>query len=326
MYDVTAIGELLIDFTPSGQSEKGNDLFECNPGGAPANVLAALARLGRNTAFIGKVGNDRFGRFLANTLTEVGVDTKGLVFSEEGNTTLAFVHLNSSGDRSFSFYRKPGADMLLRPEEILPDLVEQSRIFHFGSVSMTHEPSRSATLTAVKAAKEQGAVISYDPNLRPLLWESLDEAKRVMREGMKYCDVLKISEEELVFFTGVEDLQEGSSLLWKEFNTALIFITLGAEGCFYRQGDMSGQIPTYDVKTIDTTGAGDAFLGGMLHRLLEVGKKPGKVTLEELETAVSFANAVGSLATTKKGAIPAMPALEEVERCMRENKRVGSRE
>lgn len=317
MMDVVALGELLIDFTPVGKSENGNVLFERNPGGAPANVLAALAKLGKRTAFIGKVGDDQFGRFLSGVLEGIGIDTAGMVYSREINTTLAFVHLNEEGDRSFSFYRKPGADMMLEERELNMPLVEQATVFHFGSISMTHEPAKSATLKAVKHAKENGVLVSFDPNLRPALWNDLEEARKTIREGMRYADIVKISEEELEFITGITDLEQGSKILYDQFETQLIFITLGSKGCYYRAGNQTGQKSGYTVKTTDTTGAGDAFLGGALFQIIESRQAIAHLSMDDIGIIVSFANAVGALATTKKGAIPAMPVMEEVEALMK---------
>jgi len=291
-------------------------LFECNPGGAPANVAVALAKLGKKTAFIGKVGNDQFGMFLKKTLMDVNVDTDGLIFAEDANTTLAFVHLDERGDRSFSFYRKPGADIMLEEKEVNYDMIKNSKIFHFGSVSMTNQPSRDATINSARYAKENGLIVSFDPNLRPPLWADLNEAKEMIRIGLGFADVLKISEEELYFLTGTEDAEEGSMILYKEYGTKLMFITLGAKGCFFRFGDNTGHLPAYDVNTIDTTGAGDAFMGGILYQVIEKRKKLDEYTVEDIEKMVDFANAAGSLATTKRGAIPALPSLDDVNKLL----------
>jgi len=316
MYDVVAIGELLIDFAPGGTTPEGTVLFERNPGGAPGNVLAILAKLGKKTALISKVGKDQFGEYLISVIKNIGSETMGIVTTEEANTTLAFVHLDESGDRSFSFYRKPGADMLLTEKDVNNELVNNTRIFHFGSVSMTHEPSRSATFHAVKTARNNGALISYDPNLRPSLWESMDEAKNIIDKGLGYADILKVSEEELEFITGIADLSEGSEYIREKYGIQLILVTMGAKGCFYRLGSFTGRLNTYDVKTVDTTGAGDAFTGAFLYKLLESGKSPAQLDKTEMEKMIDFANAAGSLATTKKGAIPAMPSLAEIKECM----------
>jgi fructokinase len=317
MYDVTAIGELLIDFTPNGSTENDILLFERNPGGAPANVVAALAKLGKKTSFIGKVGNDEFGMFLRDELEKSQIETKGLVFSDEVNTTLAFVHLNRQGDRSFTFYRNPGADMTLREEEIDLDIIKNSRIFHFGSLSMTHEPAASATLKAVSYAKDKGLIISYDPNLRKALWDNLDRARFTILQGLKYADIVKISEEELEFLTGTKELESGSLELQSQFQNLLIFVTLGSDGSFYRFGNQVGISSGYPVKTVDTTGAGDAFLAGILYRVLEENKNLTELTVKDIKQMVGFANAVGALATTKKGAIPAMPSANEVYALMK---------
>lgn len=317
MWDLAAIGELLIDFSPSGVSEQGNPLFECNPGGAPANVLAALTRLGGTGAFIGKVGADTFGNFLYEVLEKNGIDHSGLRFDPKVHTTLAFVHLSKTGDRSFSFYRDPGADRMLSFEEVDRNIIGQARAFHFGSVSMTHEPARTATLASARMARELGKTVSYDPNLRPALWNSLDEAREVILEGMKYADILKVSEEELSFLTGETDLEKGAERLTNVYKGRILLVTLGPNGCYFGMDGRFERLPAYHVKTIDTTGAGDAFLGGFLYQLRPYYDCLQELTFDQLRGAVDFANAVGSLATTRKGAIPAMPRLEEVTALMR---------
>jgi len=315
-WHLAALGELLIDFTPMGTSEAGGALFERNPGGAPANVLAVVSKLGLSTVFMGKVGQDAFGEFLRDTLIQQGIDTKGLILTKEANTTLAFVHLGEGGERSFSFYRNPGADMLLRKEELDEDILKNSYIFHFGSVSMTKEPARTATLEAAKKAKELGRIISYDPNLRPPLWDSLEEAREIISLGIPFADVLKISEEELEFLTGKKDPEAGSKLLHEQYGIPVILITLGPDGCFYRSGDHTGYSPGFKVKAVDTTGAGDAFLGGFLYQLIKSGKSASQLDENELNEAVRFANATGALTTTKRGAIPAMPSMDEVNKML----------
>ncbi len=313
---MVALGELLIDFTPHGISENGNSLFEGNPGGAPANVLVALSRLGAKTAFIGKVGNDLFGRTLRDCLKDNRIDVTGLKTSDTVNTTLAFVHLNSEGDRSFSFYRNPGADMMLESGDIPTDIISQSGIFHFGSLSLTDEPVRSATLKALEAARNNNTVISYDPNLRPLLWKSLADAEREIKRGLEYADILKISEEELEFITKERELERGSKIL-SDMGITLIFVTLGPKGTFFRHGANTGKLDTYNVRVVDTTGAGDAFIGGILYKLKGKSRKAlGELDKAEIEQMVDFANAVGALTTNKKGAIPAVPSMEEVIHCM----------
>jgi fructokinase len=314
MYDVVALGEILIDFTPIGKSEKGNFIFESNPGGAPANVLASLAKLGKKTSFIGKVGRDNFGMFLESVLNENEINTDGMLYSDNIKTTLAFVNLDDKGDRSFSFYRNPGADMMLNKEEIKEKLINQCRIFHFGSVSMTDEPSKGATLRAIEVSRALGKIISFDPNLRPALWKDINIAKSTIVDALKYADILKISEEELEFITGSKDLVEGSELLINQYGKMLIFITLGSEGCFYRKGNSCGRVPGYKVNAIDTTGAGDGFLGGMLYKILESNKPLDELSVEEIVDAIHFANGVGAYVTTKKGAISIMPEKHEVEK------------
>ncbi|MCM2535118.1 PfkB family carbohydrate kinase [Neobacillus pocheonensis] len=313
MFDVIALGEVLIDFTPAGKSETGEVRFEQNPGGAPANVLSGLAKWGKRTAFIGKVGNDQFGHYLNSVLQKNNIDTSGVVFTDDVNTTLAFVHLDEEGDRTFSFYRNPGADMMIRESEIDLEILANSRIFHFGSISMTHEPSASATLKAVTYAKEKGLLISYDPNLRLSLWEDLNQAKNMIELGLKFADILKISEEELEFISGTKDLIKGTKFLYDFFHTKLILVTLGSEGCFYRLEERVGRCNGFEVEAVDTTGAGDAFLAGILYQIIEKKQVLSSLSLNDLEQMVSFANAVGALATTKKGAIPAMPSLEDIQ-------------
>ncbi|HEX9063400.1 MAG TPA: PfkB family carbohydrate kinase [Clostridia bacterium] len=313
MLDVTALGELLIDFTPSGFSKEGNALFEKNPGGAPANVLACISRLGGTAAFIGKVGDDIFGHFLEEVLRKHGIETRGLKFSKEAKTTLAFVELDNKGDRSFSFYRNPGADTLLEPSDIDVELIKSSKIFHFGSLSLTDEPSKSATLAAIKTARESGCILSYDPNLRPALWKSQNDAKENISSLLGYADILKVSEEELEFLTGGNGLDKGSLKLCKSYGIKIILVTRGPEGCYYRFEDVTGESPAFrDVNTVDTTGAGDAFLGGFLHSFLYGGGKFEGLTKDSLAGMVEFANAAASLSTSKKGAIPAMPGLSDV--------------
>jgi fructokinase len=258
-----------------------------------------------------------FGRFLEQLLRENNIDTAGLKFSQTVNTTLAFVQLNGSGDRSFSFYRNPGADMMLEEADVDDRIIRDSRIFHFGSISMTNEPSRAATLKALKIAKENGLIISFDPNLRPPLWKSLDDAKKEILTGLKYADLLKVSEEELEFITGEDDLRKGSNHL-TEMGIRFIVVTLGKKGAFYKIGDKTGHLPTYDVKVVDTTGAGDAFMGGLLYRLKDIGlPEILSMPAAEIEEMLDFSNAVGACTTTRKGGIPSVPRFDEVEECMK---------
>lgn len=316
LYDVTAMGEMLIDFTLNGQSEQGNHLFEACPGGAPCNVLAMLNKLGRKTAFIGKVGEDQFGRLLKGTIDELGIETKGLILDKEIHTTLAFVHTFPDGDREFSFYRKPGADMMLTEDEVDYDLIRQSRIFHFGTLSMTDEPVRSATKKALEVAKEAGCLITFDPNLRPPLWNSLDEAKKQMEYGFQYCDMLKISDNEIQFVSGKEDYDEGIRYLQDKYNIPLIFLTMGKDGSRAYYKDMRVERKGFQVKAIETTGAGDTFCGCSIHGLLTHGLEG--LTEENLGDMLTYANAGAALITMKKGAIRSMPEPENITKLIEE--------
>ena len=316
LYDVTAMGEMLIDFTLNGQSEQGNHLFEACPGGAPCNVLAMLNKLGRKTAFIGKVGEDQFGRLLKGTIDELGIETKGLILDKEIHTTLAFVHTFPDGDREFSFYRKPGADMMLTEEEVDYDLIRQSRIFHFGTLSMTDEPVRSATKKALEVAKEADCLITFDPNLRPPLWNSLDEAKKQMEYGFQYCDMLKISDNEIQFVSGKEDYDEGICYLQDKYNIPLIFLTMGKDGSRAYYKDIRVERKGFQVKAIETTGAGDTFCGCSIHGLLT--HELEGLTAEILGDMLTYANAGAALITMKKGAIRSMPEPENITKLIEE--------
>ncbi len=311
-YDVIALGELLIDFTMNGESEQGNHLFEACPGGAPCNVLAMLNKLGKKTAFIGKVGNDQFGTLLRKTLNEVGIDTSNLFTDDEVNTTLAFVHTLADGDREFSFYRNPGADMMLKEDEIDEDFLSQAKIFHFGTLSMTQDEVRAATKKAVKSAKQSGALISFDPNLREPLWSSLELAKEQMEYGFSQCDILKISDNEIQFVSGKEDYDEGIKYLQDKYQIPLILLTMGKEGSRAYYKGLRVERSGFSVKTIETTGAGDTFGGSALNYILEHDFY--NLTEEDLGELLSFANAAAAIVTTKKGAILAMPEREEVEK------------
>lgn len=309
-YDVIALGELLIDFTMNGQSEQGNNLFEACPGGAPCNVLALLNKMGKKTAFVGKVGKDQFGTLLRNTISEAGIDASHLVTDEEVNTTLAFVHTFPDGDREFSFYRNPGADMMLHEDEVDEEFVKDTRIFHFGTLSMTHDGVRAATKKAVSAAKDGGCLISFDPNLREPLWSSLDLAKEQMEFGFSVCDILKISDNEIQFVSGKEDYDEGIAYLQEKYNIPLILLTMGKDGSRAYYKGMRVERPGFSVKTIETTGAGDTFGGSSLTYLLE--HDFDSLTEEQLGEMLTFANGAAAIVTTKKGAIKAMPKREEV--------------
>ena len=311
-YDVTALGELLIDFTENGDSSQGNPTFEANPGGAPCNVLAMLNRLGKKTAFIGKVGNDMFGKQLKAAVEECGIDTRNLVMDDEIHTTLAFVHTYPDGDRDFSFYRDPGADMMLTKEEVQKDLIEASRIFHFGTLSSTHEGVREATRYAIELAKEAGCIITFDPNLRPPLWKSLEDARAEIEYGMSKCDVLKISDNEVEFMCGTTDYNKGAAMLQEKYNIPLILITMGKDGSRAYYKDMIVEAaPFLQENTIETTGAGDTFCASTLNYVLDHGLE--NLTEENLKELLTFANAAASLITTRKGALRVMPTREEVE-------------
>ncbi len=309
--DVTALGELLIDFTENGTSAQGNPILEVNPGGAPCNVLAMLQKLGKQTAFIGKVGDDMFGRQLTEAVSSVGVDTRALLVDKEVHTTLAFVHTYPDGDRDFSFYRNPGADMMLTKDDVDEDLIRSSRIFHFGTLSSTHEGVREATRYAIEVAREAGDLISFDPNLRPPLWSSLDDAKREIEYGLGKCDILKISDNEVEFLFGTTDYDLGAKLLKEKYNIPLILITLGPNGSRAYYKDMRVEVaPFLQEKTIETTGAGDTFCASSLNYVLEHGLD--NLTEKNLTELLTFANAAASLITTKKGALKVMPEKEEV--------------
>ncbi len=321
MHHITALGELLIDFTESGVSSAGMKLFEQNPGGAVANVLAAAARLGEQTAFIGKVGNDMHGAFLKETLENAGIDTTGLVMSDDFFTTLAFVALSASGERTFSFARKPGADTQLTVSEIDEPILESTEIFHVGSLSLTDEPARSATHHAVKIAKEHGAVISYDPNYRASLWKDEETTKERMRELLPYVDVMKLSDEETALLTDESEPEQAAKRL-NEMEISCVAVTLGKQGALVSVGGKSEIVPGYIQPAIDTTGAGDAFWGGFLHRMLTLEKRPNQLTLEEAADCANWGNAVATCCVQKRGAIPAMPTLDEVEELMRGKNRL----
>ena len=309
-YDVIALVELLIDFTMNGQSEQGNNMFEACPGGAPCNVLALLNKMGKKTAFIGKVGKDQFGALLRDTITEAGIDASNLMVDENVNTTLAFVHTFPDGDREFSFYRNPGADMMLTADEVNPEVVKDTKVFHFGTLSMTHEGVREATKKAVETAKANGCLVSFDPNLRPPLWSSLDLAKEQMEYGFGKCDILKISDNEIQFVSGKEDYDEGIAYLQETYNIPLILLTMGKDGSRAYYKGMRVERPGFSVKAIETTGAGDTFCGSSLNYLVDHDFE--NLTEEQLGEMLTFANAAAALVTTKKGAIKAMPVKEEV--------------
>ena len=314
-YDVTALGELLIDFTENGVSNQGNSLFEANPGGAPCNVLSMLSRLGHKTAFIGKVGKDFFGEQLKSAITEVGIDPSYLCMDEEIHTTLAMVHTYPDGDRDFSFYRNPGADMMLTEKEVPEELIGNSKIFHFGTLSMTHDEVRKATKKAIDVAKKSGAVISFDPNLRPPLWKSLEDAKEQAAFGFSQCDVLKISDNEIQWFTGEEDYDEGIKKLRSQYDIPLILLSMGKEGSRAYYKDLRVEVGAFiQENTIETTGAGDTFGGCCLHFVLKYGLD--QLDEEKLKEMLQFANKAASIVTTRKGALRVMPSEEEIKKCL----------
>ena len=318
-FDVVALGELLIDFTQNGMSGQGNPLFEANPGGAPCNVLAMLKKLGKECAFVGKVGNDMFGRSLRDTVASVGINTESLLFDQSIPTTLAFVQTFENGDRDFSFYRSPGADMMLNADEIPADLVAGTKIFHFGTLSMTHDDVRAATKKAVAIAKENGCLISFDPNLRPPLWSSMDDAKAQMEWGLSQCDILKIADNEIEFLCGSADFDKGAAYLKENYpNIRLLNITAGPDGSYSYYGDLKVFVPSFKLGgTIETTGAGDTFCASVLAFAIENGVDG--LSEDDLTRMLRFANAAAYLVTTKKGALLSMPEREEVERILAEN-------
>lgn len=312
-FDVIALGELLVDFTDNGLSPQGNTVFEANPGGAPCNVLAMLKKLGRSCSFVGKVGNDVFGRQLRQVVREAGIDTSGLVMDDAVRTTLAIVKTAANGDRDFSFYRNPGADMMLTEAEIPEQSIANSRIFHFGTLSMTHDTVRNATIKAISCAKSGGVLISFDPNLRPPLWDSLESAKRQISYGLAQCDILKIADNELLFMTGERDFDRGAAALRRQYpNIRLLNVTAGADGSYSYYGDLRVFEPSFLLGgTIETTGAGDTFCACVLDFVLEHGL--AGLTEADLSRMLRFANAAAYLVTTKRGAIRSMPDKEQVE-------------
>ena len=313
MKDIVTVGEILIDLTLSGR-ENDIPVYTANPGGAPANVAVAAARLGAKTAFIGKVGDDYYGELLRKTLEKNNVDTSFMLTDSSARTTLAVVSLSETGERSFSFYRKNCADTLLSSDEIDVGLLGDTRFLHFGSVSLIDEPSRSATLFAAKKAKELGAAVTYDPNYRANLWNSEQEAVGQMMSVLGIVDILKISDEELPLLTGTSDAEKGTLMLFEKYGIPLILLTLGPDGAYYRRGEETGKAEGFSVKVADTNGAGDTFFGAFLSRMAALGcKKPADLSSEQLYKSVRTANLAASLTTSRHGAIPAMPDLAELE-------------
>ena len=312
-YDVVALGELLIDFTESGVSNQGNGLFEACPGGAPCNVLAMLRKLGKSCAFVGKVGEDMCGVLLQHTILAAGINADHLIMDSKIPTTLAFVKTLPGGDRDFSFYRKPGADMMLTADELPVETISNARIFHFGTLSMTHEGVREATVRAVAIAKEGGALISFDPNLRPPLWENLEDARKAIAWGLAQCDILKIADNELEFMTGETDFYKGAAILHQKYpNIKILNVTAGADGSYSFYGEEEPVfVPSCKLGgVIETTGAGDTFCASVLNFVLENGT--ACLTEQDRENMLRFANTAAYLVTTRKGAIRAMPEREEV--------------
>lgn len=312
MYDITALGEILIDFTMQGVNEDGQALFAQNPGGAPANVLVVAGKLGDQTAFIGKVGNDMHGLFLKEVLKAQQINTDSLVVDDDYFTTLAFVSHTPDGERTFSFARKPGADTQLKKEEVHREILEHTHIFHVGSLSLTAEPSRETTFYAVECAKKAGSIISYDPNYRASLWQDRETAMKHMRSLIPYVDVMKISDEETGLLTDIEDVKEAAKALCAQ-GVKVAVVTMGKDGAYVCNKDGGQTVPGFVSKAVDTNGAGDSFWGGFLHRLHVSQKRPEELTQEELYDFARFGNAVASLCVEKKGAIPAMPTLQQVQ-------------
>lgn len=313
MYDIVALGEVLIDFTNNGYSASGMRLFEQNPGGAPANMLTAATKLGLSTAFIGKVGTDMHGQFLKEVLEQQGIDTKGMILDPNFFTTLAFVELKENGERVFSFARKPGADTMLTKEDLNQDLLTNTKVFHFGSLSLTNDPSKTATYEAIRIAKDAGAIISYDPNYRAPLWENEKVAIEMMRDPIPYVDMMKISDEETELLTGQVDPEAAAEILISQ-GVKVVVVTLGEKGALVRIKDGSHIVAGFKSQVVDTTGAGDSFWGSFVQQVLGTKKAVEELTLEELSKCVTYANAVASICVSKRGAIPAMPTKEEVEK------------
>ena len=313
MMDVVALGELLIDFTCHSVDEDGYPTMVAHPGGAPANFLAAINKFGGKTALLGKVGNDTFGRALIGTLKKAGIETRGLIIADDVFTTLAFVTLDDMGNREFSFARKPGADMAMTFEELDLSLIDDAKVFHFGTLSLTDEPARTATVKAVDYARARGKLITYDPNLRPPLWKSLDEAKEQQLWGLGQADVVKISDNEVDFLFGLSP-EEGAAHILENYGTKLVFVTCGVDGCYFKNANASGHVPALkDVQVVDTTGAGDIFGGTAVWGVLESDKAPEMLSEEELRYIVHRACAAAGLSTQKHGGISSIPTAQEVD-------------
>lgn len=318
MIDVVALGELLIDFTCVSTDADGYPTMAAHPGGAPANFLAALTKFGANTALLGKVGSDALGKLLVNTLQKAGINTEGLLVSDDVFTTMAFVTLDAHGDREFSFARKPGADTCITFEELNLSLIDQAKVFHFGTLSLTDEPARMATYQAVEYAKSKGKLITYDPNLRKPLWKDFEEAKRQMLWGLSKADVVKISDEEVEFLFGL-GVREGAQHILSNYPVKLVFVTCGPDGCFFMNAAGEGMIPSLQgIKVVDTTGAGDIFGGSAVWKLLQLQTDPGTLSADELAEVVRFACTSAGLSTTKPGGISSVPDYDAVLAAMQE--------
>lgn len=312
MFDVVALGELLIDFTCQNVNADGYPTMEAHPGGAPANFLAALAKYGAKTALLGKVGNDAFGHLLRDTLQKAGVSTDGLIIGNDVFTTLAFVTLDETGNRSFSFARKPGADTCIRFEELNLSLIDEAKVFHFGTLSLTDEPSRTATIQAVAYAKKKGKLITYDPNLRKPLWRDLNVAKQQLLWGLSQADVVKISDEEVEFLFGL-GIKDGARYIVEQFDVKLVFVTCGADGCYFKSAKAEGMVPSLQgIHVVDTTGAGDIFGGSAVWKMLTIGLAPENLTEAQVRDIVSFACTAAGLSTTQFGGISSVPEYEKV--------------
>lgn len=327
MFDITAFGELLIDYTPAGKSPAGMELFEQNPGGAPANVLACASKLGKKTAFIGKIGADMQGEFLRKTLQNAGIHTGGLIHDENFFTTMAFVSLSENGERSFAFARKPGADTQIRKDDVDLNIIRNSRIFHFGSLSLTDSPARETTLFALEEAKKENCLISYDPNYRPLLWKTKAHAMEQMRSVLPFVDVIKLSDEETELLTGFADPKEAAKSLIAG-GIKIAAVTLGKNGVLVATKDGTETVPGHKVDAVDTTGAGDAFWGAFLYSvsvlgnmggygdIARLGEQLGEIGFSKIREIAKFANAAAACCVTKRGAIPAMPKLADIEKML----------
>ena len=316
--DIVALGELLVDFTEAGLSKDGMKLFEQNPGGAPANLLTVASHMGYRTSFIGKVGADMHGFFLRKTLQKEGIDTRNLVEDDAYFTTLAFVEIDEKGERNFSFARKPGADTQLRKDELDKTLLSHCKIFHFGSLSLTDEPAREATLEAIAIAKGAGALLSYDPNYRSSLWKSREVAVEAMKAVIPYVDIMKVSDEESLLLTGATSYEAGADKLLC-MGVKLAAITLGSEGVLVATRERKEIIEAFRTETVDTTGAGDSFWGGFLSCFLSVNKSIEELEWEEIRKCAFMGNAVAGLCVQKRGGIPAIPKKETVSKFMRKS-------